>query len=73
MIAGLKMTCSRETVGKVGIENEKDSDAGRNEKREDDEAEDSSMRFLKVMIESMAPSWNRSTMSICMSESRLST
>lgn len=48
------------------------NEAGRKEKREDDEAEDSSMRLRKAMMKSMSASWNRSTMSAHVSWKRFS-
>lgn len=62
-IAGLKMTCNREKVGSAGSVKESESDAGRNENRDEEDAEDNSIRLRSAMMKSMMPNWNRSTMS----------
>ena len=55
-MAGLKMVCRSESVGREGRVRERENEAGRKEKREDDEAEDSSIRLRRAMINSMMPS-----------------
>jgi hypothetical protein len=53
------MACRRDKVGREGREKVKERDlkaAGRKEKRDDDEAEDSSMRFLMAMMKRRKPS-----------------
>lgn len=56
IIAGLKITCNKETFGIVGNENDGEKEAGRKEKSEEEEADDSSIRFRRLMMESIAPS-----------------
>lgn len=64
MMAGLKMVWRRESVGRDGRVREREKEAGKKEKREEEEAEESSIRLRRAMMNSMMPSWNRSTISV---------
>lgn len=61
MIAGLNIVWRRASVGREGKERERET--GRKERREEVEAEDSSMRLRRAMMKSIKASWNRSTIS----------
>lgn len=61
MIAGLNIVWRRESVGREGKDRERET--GRKERREEVEAEDSSMRLRRAMMKSIRASWNRSTIS----------
>lgn len=63
-MAGLKMVWRRERVGRAGRTRDREKEAGRKEKREEVEEEDSSMRLRSAMMKSMRASWKRSTMSV---------
>ena len=54
--AGLKIVWIRERVGREGMESDREKERGRKENREEDEAEESSIRFRRAIMNSMIAS-----------------
>lgn len=51
-------------MGSDGRVRVRENEAGRKEKREEEEAEDSSIRFRRAIMNSIIANWNRSTISV---------
>lgn len=51
-------------MGSEGRVRVRENEAGRKEKREEEEAEDSSIRFRRAIMNSIMANWNRSTISV---------